>query len=145
MTNNHFSSNYEYSLNFNYGKVVAGPNNRDVAVAIYDLEGKLAHRTCVGEVTLREATQMVEEQDAYISYFFGSSGYRVNDGFSWEFLSDKQYLMALVLGKQVWIVIDNDYPFVFTPNCPHFELIKEIIFNQTAPRKNNVFSIGKKS
>jgi hypothetical protein len=145
MTNNHFPTHNEYFLNFNYGKVVTGPNNPDVAVAIYDLKGGLAHRTCIGELTLTQATQMVEEQNAYVTYFFGSSGYRDNDNNSWHFLSGENYLMACVMDRQVWVVTDKGFPFVFTPNCPHFDLIKDIVVAQTAPRKNNVFAIGVKT
>jgi hypothetical protein len=32
-----YISLYEYFLNFNYGKVISGPRNTSVAVAIYDL------------------------------------------------------------------------------------------------------------
>jgi hypothetical protein len=136
-----FTSLYEYFLNFNYGKVISGPRNTSVAVAIYDLQGALAHKTCVGELRLTEATQLVEEKNAYVSYFFGSSGYRTGTDGPWQFLSHSQYLMACVLDKQVWIVIEDNKPFVFTPSCPHFDLIEDIIIKKTAPSKSNVVSI----
>jgi hypothetical protein len=145
MTNNPFPSQYEYLLNFNYGKLISGPRNIDVTVAVYDLGGVMVHRTCMGELTLDDATLMVEEKNAYVSYFFGSSGFRLSDDDPWHFLSDENYLMACVLDKQVWIVTDKGSPFVFTPNCPHFDLIKDIVVAQTAPRKNNVFAIGVKT
>jgi hypothetical protein len=141
MQNHQFQSLHEYFLNFNYGKVISGPRNFGVPVAIYDFQGAMAHRTCVGELTLEEATQLVEEKDAYVSYFFGSAGYRTNENESWHFLCTSHYLMACVLDKQVWIVINDNKPFVFTPNCPHFDLIESIVIKQTVPAKSNVVSI----
>lgn len=145
MTNKHFPTQHEYFLNFNYGKVVTGSNNPDEAVAIFDLQGRLSHKRCEGELTLAQATDLVETQDAYVSYFFGSSGFRISFNDPWHFLSDGKYLMACVLGKQVWVVIDNNRPFVFTPDCPHFDLVKEIVTAQTATKANNVFAIGTNS
>ena len=141
MQNHQFQSLHEYFLNFNYGKVISGSGNLGVPVAIYDLQGAMAHRTCVGELTLEEATQLVEEKDAYVSYFFGSAGYRTNENESWHFLCTSHYLMACVLDKQVWIVINDNKPFVFTSNCPHFDLIESIVIKQTVPAKSNVVSI----
>jgi hypothetical protein len=75
----------------NAGTVKLSQTPVTVPVAVYDLQGSLANRTCIGELTLTQATQLVEEKDAYVSYFFGSVGYRLNENESWHF-----YLLVII-------------------------------------------------
>jgi hypothetical protein len=141
MSHDNFASTYEYSLNFNYGKVVAGPNNPDTVVAVYDSAGKLAHRTCIGEMTLALSAQEVEQPNVYYSYFFGSPGYRMDDNQSWQFLCNRTFLMACVSGKQCWVVTNNGEPFVVSPTSPDYALLADIIKQKNTPSPNNVVSI----
>lgn len=109
---------YHYYLNHNYGKVTIESTLARDAVGIVAEDGRLEHKIFDGEVEYGNATAIDHNEVGYLTHFFGSPGYRVNDLVSWEFISSPDYLVALIIRSKCYVVLKNDKPYVCAPNDP---------------------------
>lgn len=119
-----------YNLNLNYGKVQVTGKGEERA-AVFNDKGKLVHLPFKGSVDINDA------DNGYLTSFFGSSGYKVNNDDSWTFC--KGLLAGYVENNQCYVLNENNKPIdCVTSHALYDHLTSLIKLGEVTP-PNNVY------
>jgi hypothetical protein len=121
-----------YNLNLNYGKVQVTGKGEERAAVLND-KGKLIHLPFKGSVDINDTN------NGYLTSFFGSSGYKVNDDDSWTFC--KGLLVGYVTDNRCYVVTDNNNQIDCTSSHALYDHLTSLIELGEVRPSNNVYKL----